>query len=191
MAVPDREGPHTGVLMLAINVLIVLIVIAVVLIPRDGKAPAASPNMAPGPSVPNVPEWPSLPEANSPAIVPAGASERVEEAVGSLLNSLARRDLLGAARWIVPTMSVGEVTNRLASLTTGLPTATNTAWRLAAPLTANPEGLTVVVRVGSRDAQRVELDFRETSVGWRVARLQWTGPTNATPVNLDFTGPRR
>lgn len=189
--VTDREGPHTGVLMLAVNALIILIVVAVVLIPRNGKAPATSPNLASGPSMPNVPEWPTVPEQDATSVVSDEAKERVQEAISSLLASLARNDLLGAARWIVPSVPLNEVTNRLAPLTSGLAGTSNRTWRLDAPLTASAEGLGVAVRASGEPGHRVEFDFRDTSVGWRVARLQWSGPTSAAPLELDFAGPAR
>ncbi|MCP5521235.1 MAG: hypothetical protein H7A46_06770 [Verrucomicrobiales bacterium] len=188
-ATPEREGPHTGVLMLAINVLIVLIVVAVVLIPRNGKGPSGPPDAALDSAKPTVPDWPSIPEPDATPVVPGDAAARVEQAINGLLGSLARNDLLGAARWIVPTATLREVTNRLASLTVGGEGGTNVAWRLLAPISASPGGLAVVVRVGGQAGHRLELDFQNTSVGWRVGRLQWSGTTNEPPVNVDFVNP--
>jgi hypothetical protein len=186
----EREGPHTGILMLAINVLIVLIVVVVVLMPRNGKTSAGASDGGTEPAVPAVPDWPSIPEPDVTPVVSEEASAEVEKVVTSLLGLLARNDLLGAVRWIVPTEEVPrEVADRLAPLTVGLKGRTNVAWRLLAPMSATPEGLSVVVRVGGGEGRRLELDFQDTSLGWRVARLQWSGATNEVPVELDFSEP--
>lgn len=188
-AAQEREGPHTGVLMLAVNVLIILIVVAVVLIPRNGKSRPSSPNADADAVVPTVPDWPSIPEPDAAPVVPEDAPAKVEQVITSLLTALARNDLPGAARWIVLTADVSEVTNGLAPLAAGLEGGTNVAWRLLAPLSATPEGLSVVLRVGGSAGHRLELGFQNTMLGWRVARLQWSGATNEAPVNLDFGEP--
>lgn len=190
-AAVERSGPHTGVLILAANALVILIVAVVLMLPKRPSDLEATGEGRGQQRPTGLPAWTPIAPAE-PTLEPV-AVQQMQAAVGGFVTALGRADLLGAARWVTPTVSLETVTNELAAIVMAFEGSTTNDWRWSDPARTTNAIYAITIKPsdpGGDGQARIEL--REVPVGWRVVAIKLTPPagaTNATSVNVSFLSP--
>ncbi len=185
---PKQSGPHTMVLIAAVNAIVILIVAVMLLLPRDGGAGSGrhSANLRDRP--PGLPTW-SLEPTPSVELSPQQLAE-MRQTVNSFVSALGRGDLLAAARLVTPATSVEAVTNGLARVMPPFRGSTTNDWKQLEPTASTNSEYLIEVRPTDSDASgTAELGFHEAPIGWRIVMINLNPPTDSTnvaPVRVTF-----
>lgn len=187
----ERQGPHTGVFILAANALVILIVGVVLLLPKGKEAPEEGGGGPARNRPPAVPAWTPL-TPSEPTLAPAAAGQ-MQTAVAGFVAALGRGDLLGAARWVTPAAALETVTNDLAGISMAFQGSTTNDWQWSAPVhtTNRHYSITIKPREAAGDGE-ARVGLQEAPVGWRIVSVALTPPssaTNARPVRVSFLAP--